>query len=268
MITFPNAKINIGLNITEKRSDGLHNLESCFYPIGWSDIVEIIPSDKLGFSSSGIAIPDNKKDNLCLQAYHLLESKYHIPSVSIHLHKVIPIGAGLGGGSSDGAFTLKMLNDIFELSLSIEQLEQYAGQLGSDCPFFIQNQPKLVTGTGNVFSEIRIDHLSGKYLVVVKPNIHISTAKAYAGIKPSKTTVTLQEVLENQSTPDWKNVVTNDFEQSIFTNHSVIGEIKNMLYEKGALYASMTGSGAAVFGIFDQKIYLEYPDSTIWKGQL
>jgi len=267
LISFPNAKINLGLSITEKRSDGYHNLESCFYPIEWSDILEIVPDDELNFSSSGITIPGNDESNLCLQAYHLLKKDFDIPQVNIHLHKIIPIGAGLGGGSSDGAFALKMLNEIFNLSLSIQQLESYASQLGSDCPFFIKNQAKYVTGTGDEFQTIQID-LSGKHITVIKPNIHISTAEAYAGITPDMPTKNVKDIIENQSMTDWRSILINDFEKSIFPNHTQIAEVKRKFYAKGALYASMTGSGAAVFGIFDSETEFESTDDTIWTSQL
>jgi len=266
LISFPNAKINLGLNITEKRSDGYHNIESCFYPIGWSDILEIIPSNKLTFSSTGIPIPGNGNSNLCLHAYHLLQKSFGIPPVNIHLHKVIPIGAGLGGGSSDGAFTLKILNEMFQLSLSIEQLELYAGKLGSDCPFFIQNKPKYVTGTGDNFQSVDLD-MSGKYLIVIKPDIHISTSDAYAGTQPQHPTSNIKEILQNQSMSDWKDQLINDFEEFIFSNHGVIAETKKTLYERGAVYASMTGSGAAVFGIFDYKVVID-TSYTTWSSQL
>ena len=267
MISFPNAKINIGLNITGKRPDGYHNLESCFYPVGWSDILEIIPSKTLHFSSTGFEIPRDGADNLCLTAYDLLKKHYDISPVDIHLHKIIPIGAGLGGGSSDGAFTLKMLDEIFELSLSLDQLEEYANQLGSDCPFFIQNQPKFVTGTGNVLQEIDIN-LSKKHLVIIKPNIHSSTTGAYNGIHPQRPSVNIKDIIEKQSITTWKATVLNDFEQSIFNEHPSIAKIKDLLYEKGSIYASMTGSGAAVYGLFDKKTDIESIHSVIWKGVL
>lgn len=257
MISFPNAKINIGLNITEKRPDGYHNLESCFYPIEWIDILEIVPSDSLSFSSSGISIPGNESSNLCLKAFDLLQKEHNIPPVNIHLHKVIPIGAGLGGGSSDGAFTLKMINEIFRLSLSINQLEAYAAELGSDCPFFIQNQPKFVTGTGDVFHEVKIN-LTGKHLIVIKPDLHVTTADAYREISPQHPLSNIKDVIENQSISTWKSCISNDFEQSIFRVHSSIAEIKKTLYKQGAVYASMTGSGAAVFGVFDKKPSLKF----------
>ena len=251
MISFPNAKINIGLNITEKNPDGYHSLESCFYPIDWSDILEIIPSERFRFLSTGLPIPSSEENNLCVKAYRLLQKDYNIAPVSIHLHKVIPIGAGLGGGSSDGGFTLKMLHKIFDLPLSIAQLESYAIELGSDCPFFIQNKPVYATGTGNIFSEI-FPNISGKHLVVIVPNICLSTAAAYAKISPNQPSSEIQNTIKHQPVSNWKSYLSNDFERSVFPNYPEIAKIKELLYKHGSLYASMTGSGASVYGIFDQ----------------
>lgn len=267
MISFPNAKINIGLNITDKRPDSYHNLESCFYPVQWRDILEIIPSKELKFTSSGISIPGNEEKNLCIQAYRILEKEYKIAPVHIHLHKLIPIGAGLGGGSADGAFALKMLNEICKLSLSIDELEAFASQLGSDCPFFIANQPRYVTGTGNIFHEMHID-LSGKHLIIIKPDIHLSTAEAYAGIHPQHPSENIKELIENNPISTWRDSLVNDFEKSVFPNHSKIAKVKQELYTRGAIFASMTGSGAAVYGIFNEGIDIAKEHSQIWKGSL
>lgn len=252
MVVFPNAKINLGLNITEKREDGYHNIESCFYPIPLTDALEVIESNVLSFASSGIPIPGNEEDNLCLRAYHLIKEKYNIPPVAIHLHKHIPIGAGLGGGSSDGAFMLKLLNEKFNLNIGNKELEELAGKLGSDCPFFIENKPVFVEGTGNVFSPIDVS-LKGKYLVLAMPDIHISTAEAYRGVVPNQPESNLKEVLEQTPVDQWQGQVKNGFETSVFNKFPEIVEIKNQLIEKGALYASMTGSGAAVFGVLEEK---------------
>ena len=251
MVTFPNAKINIGLNIVNKRPDGYHNIESCFYPVPWSDVLEIIESETLTFKSTGIEIPGNPLENLCLKAYHLIRTDHDIPPVSIHLHKVIPIGAGLGGGSADGAFMLRLLNDKFELNISNERLEAYASKLGSDCPFFIQNTPRMARGTGNEFSELSLD-LKGYHLVLIYPDIHVSTKEAYSGIVPKRRDLKLGSILK---TPieDWRDQVYNDFEDSIFPKHPIIKEVKDSLYQQGAIYASMTGSGATVFGLFEEE---------------
>lgn len=253
MVSFPNAKINLGLNIISKRPDGYHNIESCFYPITWCDILEIIPAKKTQFTSSGIDIPGALEENLCLKAYQLLNEDFDLPTVHIHLHKVIPIGAGLGGGSADASFVLKMLNEKYELSLSIEQLESYASKLGSDCPFFIQNKPVIASGTGTTFSSLDID-LMGKHLIVIKPDAHISTQEAYSGVFPKKPLHSIKEIIEDHPIKNWSSLLHNDFEDSIFPKHSSIEKIKADLYDQGAVYASMTGSGAAVYGIFEQEI--------------
>ena len=268
MVTFPNAKINIGLSITEKRPDGFHNLESCFYPVGWCDVLEILPAKKLSFRSTGIPIPGNPETNLCLKAYHLIKQDFNISPVMIHLHKIVPIGAVLGGGSADCAFTIKTLNDLFELHLTIEQMENYARKLGSDCAFFIQNRPKYCVGKGDDFLEITLD-LSSKSIVLVNPNIHISTAEAYSGVKPMKAKINLREILQNPVN-QWINVVKNDFENHLLSRYPTISIIKEQLYSQGAAYASMTGSGSTVFGIFDNEIELKeaFAEYSVWQGKM
>lgn len=255
MVNFPNAKINIGLNIIEKRSDGFHNIESIFYPIQCCDVLEILPSKTTNFKSSGIEIPGSTDGNLCLKAYNLLKVDFDILPVDIHLLKAIPIGAGLGGGSADGAFTLKLLNEINKLNLSTFQLENYAKKLGSDCAFFIENIPKYCFGKGDEFEEIELD-LSGKYLVLINPNIHISTAEAYAGIIPKKPEKSIRELVKKPIT-DWKDSIENDFEKSLFPKYPILEEIKQKLYRLGAEYASMTGSGSTLYGIFESEFGLE-----------
>jgi 4-diphosphocytidyl-2-C-methyl-D-erythritol kinase len=268
MVSFPNAKINIGLSITEKRADGFHNLESCFYPVGWCDVLEILPAEKLSFKSTGIPIPGNPKTNLCLKAYHLVKQDFNVPPVMIHLHKVVPIGAGLGGGSADCAFTIKTLNDLFELHLTTEQMENYARKLGSDCAFFIQNKPKYCVGKGDEFSKISLD-LSNKYIVLINPNIHISTAEAYLGVKPNKAEIDLRNILQNPVNK-WVDVVKNDFENYLLLKYPTISTVKEQLYFRGAAYASMTGSGSTVFGIFDEEVDLKkaFTDYSVWQGKM
>ena len=256
MVSFPNAKINLGLNITSKRLDGYHNIESCFYPLPWCDVIEVIPSKELAFTTSGITIPGTSGDNLCLKAYELLREDFDLPPINIHLHKVIPIGAGLGGGSSDASFLLKMLNEKFKLDLSTEKLEFYASKLGSDCPFFIRNEPVIATGTGTEFSPIELD-LKGKHVVVIKPDIHVSTVEAYTGIKPGVAKESVEKIIKELPLENWKTQLHNDFEDSIFPKHSSIKELKDYLYNLGAIYASMTGSGAAVYGIFSGPIKIK-----------
>ncbi len=249
MISFPNAKINIGLNITEKRADGFHNIESIFYPVfDLYDVLEVIKSDKLEFNSTGIAIPGDAKSNLCLKAYYLLEKDFGITPVSIHLHKVIPIGAGLGGGSSDAAFMLKTLSQLFDLQLSNEKLINYAQQLGSDCAFFIENKPVYAFNKGDEFEAIQLD-LSAYELKIEYPEIHIGTAEAYSGVNPKKSTIDLKQRIK-EPINNWKENISNDFEKSIFPNHSKIEALKNKMYQNGAVYSAMTGSGSAVFGFF------------------
>ena len=268
MLSFPNAKINIGLYITEKRSDGFHNLESCFYPVGWSDVLEILPAPKLSFKSTGIEIPGNPETNLCLKAYHLINQDFKLPPVMIHLHKIVPIGAGLGGGSADCAFTIKTLNDLFELNMNVEMMENYARNLGSDCAFFIQNKPKFCFGKGDKFEEIGLD-LSNKFIVLVNPNIHISTAEAYSSVKPQRVKVDFKKALQTPVS-QWIDIIKNDFETHLLPKYPVIENIKKTLYTYGAEYASMTGSGSTVFGIFSQKIDLQeiFADYTVWRGKL
>lgn len=252
MVVFPNAKINLGLNILRKRPDGFHDIASCFVPMPYTDVLEIIKSDKFGFSSSGLAIPGDEKDNLCSKAYQLLQKDFNLPPVKIHLHKVIPIGAGLGGGSADASFTLKCLNQMFDLFLDDFLLEEYAAKLGSDCPFFIKNQPVMAYGTGNEFDEVSLS-LSQQFFVLITPPIHVATAEAYAGIRPQEPENAIKEIIEKKPLSEWKGLIQNDFEQSIFSKYPAIARIKDQLYQAGASYASMSGSGATVYGIFEQQ---------------
>ncbi|NQX97624.1 MAG: 4-(cytidine 5'-diphospho)-2-C-methyl-D-erythritol kinase [Flavobacteriales bacterium] len=252
MIVFPNAKINIGLNIVEKREDGFHNIESVFYPVmDLFDVLEVVENEQLEFTSSGIEIPGSKVSNLCVKAFQLIATDYNIPFVKIHLHKVIPIGAGLGGGSADAAFMLKVLNDLFELNLTIEQLIDYARKLGSDCAFFIKNKPVYAFNKGDKFENIALN-LSNYELKIEYPNIHIGTTEAYRGIVPQKSTKNLK-ILIQEPVINWKDSIKNDFEDSVFPVHTKIKEFKLQMYIDGAIFASMTGSGSAVFGIFEKK---------------
>ena len=259
MVVFPNAKINLGLHIVSKRDDGYHNLETCFVPIPLRDILEVIKgdSDTFQFSTSGLAIAGKDQDNLCIQAYQLLKADFNLPPVQMHLHKIIPMGGGLGGGSSDASFVLRSLNELFALSLDNSQLEKYASQLGSDCPFFIRNHPVLATGTGNRFQELSLD-LSGKHIVLVFPDIAVTTADAYAQAVPREMSTknqsaSLAETLKTQDPKQWKGELVNDFEHSVFAQHPSLREIKNQLYNAGAFYASMSGSGSTLYGLFDQE---------------
>jgi 4-diphosphocytidyl-2-C-methyl-D-erythritol kinase len=269
MLSFPTAKINLGLNILNRRTDGYHNLESVFYPVGWADALEVIPADSTLFTSSGMAIPADGKDNLCLRAYQRLVKDFEISPIQIHLHKAIPIGAGLGGGSADGAFTLKLLNHLFNLGLSEVQLQTYARTLGSDCAFFIENKPVFCVDKGDIFQPTSVS-LAGKWIVLVYPNLHISTAEAYSGIVPQIPEIDLQTALRLPA-KDWKAVVKNDFETFLFPKYPVLAEVKQQLYDLGAFYASMTGSGSTLFGLFDQETNLKKAFPTeyqVWEGRL
>ncbi len=271
MVYFPNAKINIGLNVLEKREDGYHNIESIFYPVDWCDAIEATPTEgngKINLTIFGTPVPGNTDSNLCVKAYHLLNEKFNLPSLNAWLLKSIPMGAGMGGGSANAAFFLKMLNHLFELNLSIEELKNYAAQIGSDCTFFIENKPAIVTGTGNIITPIPLD-LSSYYITIVYPQIHIDTKNAYCLITPKKRTNSLQEIALNMPVESWKDKVVNDFEEPIFKAYPQLAEIKNILYTNGALYASMTGSGSALYGIFDKKPVLNtmLPSCKIWTSQ-
>lgn len=268
MVAFPFCKINIGLNVISKRSDGYHDLETCFYPVPWTDVLEVIRAETLSFTSTGLSIPGKPEDNLCLKAYYLLKDRFELPPVAFHLHKIVPLGAGLGGGSADAAFSLRLLNDIFELSLDDRQVATFALQLGSDCPYFVYKGAMLGRGRGNDLTPINLS-LKGYYLVVVKPVIHVSTADAFRGIKPKRPSHDLSKLLA-QPISTWRDTIENDFESAIFQDYPSIREIKEKLYGAGAVYASMSGSGAAVYGIFSQPIDLSssFHGCTYWSGVL
>ena len=248
MIVFPNAKINIGLNVVSKRNDGYHNIETVFYPIKLSDALEFVVSEKTELSTTGIKIEGNTDDNLILKAYRILKKDFNLPEIKFHLHKIIPFGAGLGGGSSDAAFTLKALNSFFNLSISIEKLKYYAAQIGADCPFFIENKPAFASGTGDQLTPINID-LSQYKTVILFPPVTVSTADAYKSILPEKPDFDLRNLC-SLPIEKWKETVFNDFEKYVFRIFPIVKELKEKLYEAGALYASMSGSGSAVYGIF------------------
>jgi len=268
MVSFPHCKINLGLYVVSKRDDGYHNIETCFYPVPRTDILEVIPSKEFSFTCSGIKIPGEENENLCVKAFQLIQKDFGIDSVKIHLHKLVPMGAGLGGGSADGAFTLLLLNSVFDLKISKEKLKAYALQLGSDCAFFIEDQPMTGSGRGEVLSPTTVT-LKDKYLVLVKPYVHVSTAEAYAGIVPGQPQVSIQKILELPLN-EWKGRLENVFEKSIFKKYPVISEIKERMYSLGASYASMSGSGASVYGIFDSAIDLRknFPSIDYWSGEL
>lgn len=254
MISFPNCKINLGLNILRKRSDGFHDVSTLMLPIPFHDVLEIIKSndaEKCQFSSSGLTIPGKIEQNLCVKAYNLLDNEFSLPSVKIYLHKIIPMGGGLGGGSSNGAETLKILNDLFKLELSNQELKNFAAQLGSDCPFFIENKPQIAKGRGELLSPIDIN-LAGKFVVLLFPDVHISTKEAYAGIIPNKEHFNLEKV-KSLPIKDWKSYITNDFEKSVFKKHPHLKDLKAKLYDFGAVFSLMSGSGSTVYGVFDSQ---------------
>ena len=252
MIAFPNIKINLGLSITEKRPDGYHNLETVFYPVALEDALEIRTSPnadrKFTLHQHGMEIAGNPENNLVVKAYLLLDKEFHLPPVEIHLYKHIPSGAGLGGGSSDAAFMLKLLNEHYNLQLSDNQLEDYAATLGADCAFFIKNTPTYAEGIGNIFSPIELS-LKGYRIMIVKPDVFVSTREAFANIRPHRPEYPVREVIR-RPVAEWKDTLINDFEASVFPQYPVIGEIKEELYHQGAIYASMSGSGSSVFGLF------------------
>ncbi|MEY2587996.1 MAG: hypothetical protein RLY11_1845 [Bacteroidota bacterium] len=250
MVVFPNAKINLGLRITSKRNDGYHNLDTVFYPIPLFDILEVVSSTSFQFQTSGKKIEGNQDTNLCIKAYQFLKKDFpQLPSINIHLHKNIPMGAGMGGGSADGAFMIKLLNEKFQLGLNDSQMSAYALQLGSDCPIFIHNKPSYATGRGELLEEISLD-LSHYYLLLVSPGIHVSTAEAFKGIQPNEGITSSKEIIRLPIN-EWKDTLINDFEISVFENHPVLKSIKGKMYGLGAIYASMTGSGSTVYGLFN-----------------
>lgn len=252
MIVFPNAKINLGLFVTSKREDGYHNLETVFHPVyQLCDMLEVIDNDgkEDAFTSTGLVIDGAATDNLCLKAVSLMREHAHLPPLKIHLHKKIPFGAGLGGGSADASFMLKLLNDQYHLKFSTLELEIMAAKLGADCPVFIENKPVLAKGIGNEFSPIKLS-INKLWLQVVIPPIHVPTAHAYSNISPGAPIRPLEELLAQPIT-SWKDSVNNDFELPVFARHPEIAAIKDKLYDHGALYAAMSGSGSAVFGLFE-----------------
>ena len=250
MLLFPNAKINLGLNIHRKRENGYHELETVFYPIGLNDGLEFVENkeNRINFSSSGLALDVNPEENIIVKAYRILSADYNLSGLDIHLHKVIPFGAGLGGGSSDAAFFLKGLNDHFCLGLSPEILKGYAVRLGADCSFFIENKPAIASGIGEKLQNVDLS-LKGYYLVLVKPPSGVGTKEAYSKIRPYVPEIPIAAII-TKPIETWQNLLFNDFETSVFQQYPEIEEIKSKLIQIGAVYAAMSGSGSSVFGIF------------------
>ncbi len=271
MIYYPNCKINLGLNILNRRADGYHNLETVFYPVPLCDILEISEGKRgaqghLQFTAGGLPIPD-QAPNLCIRAFDLLRADFDFPFTLIHLCKRIPVGAGLGGGSSDAAFVLKGLNEIYDLGLRPDELRRYAGQLGSDCSFFIDNEPVFATQQGNCFHPTEVD-LKGWNLVLVNPNIHVGTTEAYACVDANPDGRDLRRHIRYPVTK-WKKRIFNDFEGSVFPLHPQIDLLKDKLYSVGAVYASMSGSGSTCFGLFRNEMDLSvFGEYFSWQGTL
>lgn len=262
MLLFPNCKINIGLNVTEKYPNGYHALETVFYPINWTDILEITEKTNqntgIKINQSGIKIDGKPENNILFKAYHLLAKIKPLPKLSVNLHKVLPMGAGLGGGSSNAAFLISYLNNGFGLKIEDKELRQIASQLGADCAFFLTNKPVYATGIGNLFNEINLN-LNKYHICLVYPNVHSNTKQAYASVNPKKPDYNLKQSIENLPVSEWKNIIRNDFEDSVFKIYPQIAELKQYFYQQNALYAAMSGSGSTVFGIFKNMPGLSLP---------
>lgn len=254
MLAFANAKINLGLNITEKRTDGYHNIETVFYPVQLNDVVEITDAEETSCLVKGIKVPGNAADNICLKAFKVLQKDFALPPQQITLLKNIPVGAGLGGGSSDAAHLVKLLNKKFRLGLSVAAMQNYVRPLGADCAFFIENKPVFAFGKGDEFSKIAIN-LSKYYLVIVKPPAHVSTAEAYTGLKPATAGRSIKDLI-HLPVKEWRAELKNDFEPSVFLRYPEIEQVKSKLYQMGAVFSLMSGSGSSVFALFDQPVSL------------
>lgn len=269
MITFPNCKINLGLWVIQRRPDGYHNIQTVMLPVPWCDILEIVPAQnpETTLSVTGIHIDSPVENNLCYKAWRLMADKYAVPPVSIHLHKVVPAGAGLGGGSSDASFTLKMLNSMFDLKLDNETLRSLAVQLGMDCPFFIENVSALSTGRGEFLKPVSLN-LDGYYLIIVKPPVHVSTAAAFLGTKPDYRGNSIDEITDLPM-KDWNRVLHNDFENTVFDLYPEIQDIRNLMYRHGAIYSSLSGSGSAVYGLFTEApAAMDFPGCDVFQTLL
>lgn len=270
MVVFPGCKINLGLNIVEKRPDGFHNIETVFCGLKWRDVLEVLPSTSptdIEIETSGLIIDASKKeDNIIYKAYNLLAGSHKLPPIKVFLHKTIPMGAGLGGGSSDAAFFMKLMNEKFSLNISKSQLLSLARQLGSDCAFFMENTPVFATQKGDVFEPIQLN-IDKYHILTVYPGINSNTTEAYEGVVPQKPKRSIKDIILNEPIENWKNVLTNDFEKSIFKKYGEVEKLKQDLYDKGAIYASMSGSGSAVFGVFKEKPELNFPINYLWYFQ-
>ena len=272
MVLFPNAKINLGLNVLSRRPDGYHTIQSVFIPVELADILEVVPLDDGApyfFQKTGIPVGGAARENLVVKALEQVRNEFDLPSVRIHLHKCIPPGSGLGGGSSDGAAMVMALDRIFDLKMSRERIRAHLLRLGSDCTFFLENTPCLIGGVGDRVRPIALDVLSGLWLVLVIPDLHISTARAYSRVQPNPHQDDLEERVR-QPVHAWRNAISNDFETFVFEDHPFLGDLKATMYERGAIYASLSGSGSAVYGLFNQRLDLkgEFHGMRIWQGQV
>ncbi|PBQ34462.1 4-(cytidine 5'-diphospho)-2-C-methyl-D-erythritol kinase [Sphingobacteriaceae bacterium] len=262
MLVFPNCKINLGLHVVNKRTDGFHNIETVFYPVSWCDGLEVLENKESQegfiFTESGIPIAGDPSQNLIYKAWEIIKTEKKLPALKVHLHKNIPMGAGLGGGSSDAAYFINLLNDQCDLNYTEEEKTGIASQLGSDCAFFIKNTPLFAKGKGNEFSEIKVD-LSEYFIFLVYPNVHSNTKEAYDGLIPKHPDNDLGTILASPL-KEWKEKLVNDFEGSIFKKYPEVKVLKESMYAAGALYASMSGSGSAVFGIFEKEPIIHFPE--------
>lgn len=268
MLFFPNAKINLGLNVVRRREDGYHDIETVFYPIPVKDALEVTAASARSFRQSGIVVDAPPEKNLVMRALALMEELYGVPPLEVNLFKAIPFGAGLGGGSSDAAFMLKAVNQFCGLAIDDDTLETLAARLGADCPFFVRNRPAFATGTGNVFESVELD-LRGWHLCLVKPDIFVSTAAAYSHVRPAAPPLSLRDIVD-RPVEEWRGVMRNDFEESVFGEFPEIGAIKDAMYAEGAVYASMSGSGSSVYGLFDHATDLSdrFEGCYVWEGAL
>lgn len=265
MIVFPNCKINLGLNVVEKRPDGFHNIETVFYEVGWRDALEAVSGQNdFEIEMSGLPLASSKKEeNIIFKAYDLINQKLKLPPIKVFLHKNIPMGAGLGGGSADASFFMSLLNEKFGLKIPRSELKDLAANLGSDCPFFFENKPLYATEKGDRFEPVQLN-LNSYYILVVYPGIHSNTKAAYDGILPKKPKRSVKDIIEKEPIENWKNVLFNDFEEPIFKKYPLIASVKESLYNNGAVYAAMSGSGSAVYGIFNEKPHLNWPPDYRW----
>ncbi len=267
MIAFPPCKINLGLRVTAKRPDGFHDLQTCFYTLPWTDVLEVIHAPQTSFAYSGHVVPGDPLANLCVKAYEQLRRDFGLGPISAHLHKIIPMGAGLGGGSSDGAHMLRLLNVLFELDLDNAALARYAADLGSDCAYFIYDTPMIGRGRGEILTPAKVS-LQNTYAVVLKPDLHISTAEAFSGIDPRRPDHDIAEVIALPR-DEWKHHLHNDFERSLFPMYPQLLQLKELLYARGAFYASMSGSGSAIYGLFEERPAIAVSSGVIkWEGWL